>query len=144
MEDIAPVLQFLLSLRAAVSSGESIRCGAERFIEFGEPSMSEPVRELVSLQQRGKSCRECILAEPRLLRRASLEILLLGLSGHPVQQQLDRLIDEVKRASEQEIKRHVESLPLRALLPLLLLQFPAFLLLVFGPLIKRFLQELAQ
>lgn len=49
---------------------------------------------------------------------------------------------EVEAQLEMDIKVHVESLPLKMLLPLLLLLFPAFLILLFGPITRAFLSAI--
>ena len=75
-------------------------------------------------------------------RRALLLLLEQGLQGQSI---LDKLIDlerEIEVACEIEVKEDLEILPLKLLFPLLVLQFPAFLLLLVGPLTQKFLNAL--
>ncbi len=62
-----------------------------------------------------------------------------GMNGQPIQVQLEQLTQEVEAASLLEIDAHIASLPLKALLPVFLFQFPAFLLLIFGPVLSQLL-----
>ena len=45
-------------------------------------------------------------------------------------------------AIQSEIDQYVSDLPLRAMLPLLFFQFPAYLLLLLGPILLQFIKGL--
>lgn len=77
-------------------------------------------------------------------RREILHLVAQGVAGEPIHARLLELEEEIKRACDDEIERFVALLPVRALLPLLLIQFPAFLLLLFGPIIEEFTRSFSQ
>lgn len=69
-------------------------------------------------------------------------ILESGSRGASVLADWRELRKEVESQLELDIKGHVESLPLKMLMPLLLLLFPAFLVLLFGPITSAFLSAI--
>jgi hypothetical protein len=75
-------------------------------------------------------------------RRALVDLIATALSGQPILTHLEELKLELVNAIDLEIRGHIELLPIKMLVPLLLLQFPAFLVLLFGPLLSRLIQEL--
>ncbi|MEN0059151.1 MAG: hypothetical protein AAGB31_09985, partial [Bdellovibrio sp.] len=55
---------------------------------------------------------------------------------------LNRLEEEIIEACREEMAERLAQLPFILLVPLLLFQFPAFLLLLFGPLLNNFFHSL--
>ena len=55
---------------------------------------------------------------------------------------LRALETEVESKAEAELDAHVAALPFKVLLPLLLFQFPAYLLLLLGPLLRELQRQL--
>jgi len=75
--------------------------------------------------------------------REQLFLLLeAGKRGSSVLTEWRVLRREVEAQLEMDLKGHVESLPLKMLMPLLLLLFPAFLILLFGPIVRAFLSAI--
>ena len=52
------------------------------------------------------------------------------------------VVREVEAAAELELQAHVAQLPLKVLLPLLFFQFPAYLLLLLGPVLRELSRSL--
>jgi hypothetical protein len=77
-------------------------------------------------------------------RRELISLVGLGLSGAPVVAKLRELEVEIRWACQDELDLFIARLPLRALLPVLLIQFPAFLILLFGPILSEFTRSLSQ
>lgn len=77
-----------------------------------------------------------------LYRRSLLQILERGLRGEAVYSVLLQLETELVEACQEEISNKVARLPFILLIPLLLFQFPAFLMLLFGPLLQNFFHSL--
>lgn len=82
---------------------------------------------------------ETLSAEVGLYRERLFWLLESGYAGAPVLRELRALKSETIEQLELDLKNHVERLPLKMLLPLLLLMFPAFLILLFGPITTQFL-----
>lgn len=143
MEGLAPPLKCLIEVQAAIRNGEAIRAGLARYVQIAaaNDSFASSVRSFLIAWERGQSWRH-VLEGQSAQRRALLEVFAFGLSGQSVSSQLDALREEITKACDAEIKEHLEMLPLKMLAPLLLFQFPAFLLLMFGPLLRHLVQEL--
>lgn len=77
--------------------------------------------------------------ETGLYRERLFWLLESGYAGAPVLRELRALKSETLEQLELDLKNHVERLPLKMLLPLLLLMFPAFLILLFGPMMTQLL-----
>lgn len=76
-------------------------------------------------------------------QREQLFLLLeSGKRGASVLTEWRTLRREVEMQLEMDLKAHVESLPLKMLLPLLFFLFPAFLILLFGPITRAFLSAI--
>lgn len=146
MEGLAPPLKCLIEIQAAIQNGEPIQKGLQAYLraaETSDPFKSQLQRFLFAWDQ-GQDWRAVLLQTKSVYRRALLEVIATGLAGQPIQNHLDELRSELLEACDVEIKRHLELLPILMLGPLLLFQFPAFLLLLFGPLLTRLLHELAK
>jgi hypothetical protein len=144
MEGLAPVLRCLIEIQSSVQNGETVRAGLLKFSQFvtDRGEVAEDFRRLLFAWDQGGDWRLQIRRMKTPFRRSLAEITIMGLAGQSVLSHLEELRIEIERACEIEIKRHLDLLPLKMLVPLLLFQFPAFLLLLFGPLLSRLVQEL--
>ena len=70
-----------------------------------------------------------------------MQILLNGMEGSPVYESLKELASEMEMEFELQWKRHLETLPAKLSIPLLLFFFPAYMIMLFGPLLSKFLME---
>jgi hypothetical protein len=146
MEGLAPILKCLIEVQSSIQNGEPIRAGLSKFLQGAsarDETAIEMRRFLFSWEQ-GQDWRSTVRNMKTPQRRALAELLASGLRGQPILPLLEELKIEMERACEIEIKGHLESLPMRMLVPLLLFQFPAFLLLLFGPLLSRLVAELSR
>ena len=142
MENIAPPLICVLEIQSSLANGESIRSGFLKYTNSVHDSFSDLCRKFLFAWDRGQNWSDLIQNEPSSYRRILLELIASGMSGMSIQSQLKELQSEIERGMELEIKRHIELLPLKLMVPLLLFQFPAFLLLLFGPILNQLLKEL--
>jgi hypothetical protein len=143
MEGLAPPLKCAIELQAAIRNGESVRTGVHRFVGTAraDDEFATYLRGLLVAWERGLEWRSSLDTQSPQ-RRALVEIVANGIAGHAIASQLDAVRLEVERACEHEIREHLELLPLKMLVPLLLFQFPAFLLLMFGPLLRHLVEEM--
>ncbi len=144
MEALAPPMICLIELQAALSNGESIRTGFCKYISNSKDEFSDISRKFLFAWDNEQNWRRLAQGERSVYRRILLEVIASGLSGQSIQNQLKEIQTELERAMELEIKRNVELLPLKMMIPLLLFQFPAFLLLLFGPILNQLLKELGK
>lgn len=143
MEGLAPPLKCVLELQAAIRNGESVRAGVMRYVQSASvrDDFAACLRSMLVSWERGREWRSTFDGQSPQ-RHALAEIVASGLSGQSVASQLDAIRAEIERACDGEIREHLELLPLKMLAPLLLFQFPAFLLLMFGPLLRHLVEEL--
>jgi hypothetical protein len=144
MEGLAPPLKCLIEMQSALQNGETARAGLLRYSQGSQDEFAQGVRRFLFDWDQGRDWRQAIGNLKSAHRRSILELAACSLSGQSVQSQLMELRFEIEAACESEIKAHVDLLPIRMLLPLLLFLFPSYLLLLFGPLLTHFMREVAQ
>jgi hypothetical protein len=141
MEIIAPSLELLLEVRFGIEKGVGIKRVLDGYIQSQSHSdWSQKLGLWIKLQEMGRPT-QTLLAELPFARRQVLEVLEQGLRGETIYSQLCSLQEELMQATELEIDEFVVKLPLKSLIPLLFLQFPAFLLLLIGPFLTEFLSH---
>ena len=144
MENLAPPLSCVLELQSAAGNGESIRTGFLSYLSQFDDEFSRLGRKFLFAWDKGQNWQKLIQEEKSSYRRILLELIAAGLSGMSIQAQLKEVQIEIERGMELEIKKHIDLLPLKMMVPLLLFQFPAFLILLFGPILSQFLKELSK
>lgn len=141
MENIAPPLEMLLSVRWSLEKGDSVRAAVINYIEeISDPKWKEDVVLWWSLCNARAETQNVHARQKSLYRRTVLQILEQGLAGAPIYQQICQLEEETRQACEDEIEKYSSLLSIRALIPLLFFQFPAFFLLLLGPLLATVLE----
>jgi hypothetical protein len=141
MENIAPPLEMLLSIRWSLEKGDSVRVSVINYIdEISDLKWKEEVTLWWSVCNARASTQAIHARQKSLYRLTVLQILEQGLAGAPIYQQICQLEEETRLACEDEIEKYSALLSIRALIPLLFLQFPAFFLLLLGPLLATVLE----
>lgn len=142
MENIAPPLALLLRVKRSLEKGQPVRQGVLNYIRQGGDEFAGVVTQWLGLIHQGKETRDLVQSIPSLHRRVLLQILERGLCGEPVYNTLLQLENEFVEACQDELSDRIARLPFILLIPLLLFQFPAFLMLLFGPLLQNFFHSL--
>lgn len=138
MEDLAPPLRCVLELQWSLENGLSARVALLRYIESFDDDWTRQLKLWLVLRDQGQLSADFwqMIKSPH--RRAMIEILESGLQGQPVRTRLDEIRVEVQRACDDQLQRHLARLPFLGLIPLMLFQFPAFLILLLFPLLQEF------
>jgi hypothetical protein len=143
MESLAPPLANLLHVRWEMENGVSFREAFRRCLRIADhDDFSNFLREWSVQKAHDQSTRQL---SSRLLspyRRALIDLFERGWDGEPVLEPLQELETEIHNACIDELDRFVATLPFRALIPLLFLQLPAYLLLLLGPIFSELLRGL--
>jgi hypothetical protein len=142
MENIAPPLRFLLVIKRNLEKGQSPRQGVLNYLKKEPDAFTEIVAKWYSLVQQGLSTAEIFKLCPSLHRRVLLQLVERGIKGESIYPALCQLENEICEACHEEIANKLARLPFLLLVPLLLMQFPAILLLLFGPLLQNFFHSL--
>lgn len=139
MEGLAPPLELLIVVKSSLECGESVRTGVSKYIGSNKSDFAQTVsRWLFAFDQNGKH-QEILRSIPSSHRQATLRVLEQGLMGQSIMPTLVELEKEIDYACKREIEEFIALLPIKLLVPLLLFQFPAYLILLLGPLLKNFL-----
>lgn len=142
MDHIAPPLQLVAYIKRSVEVGSSVRSGVLAFIHTERSCFAKDVSKWISLTDQGLETTQILQKQRSQYRRSVLELLERGLRGESIYVYLCQLEQEIIEACQDEISRKLSKLPFLLLGPLLLMQFPAFLLLLFGPLLENFFHSL--
>ena len=142
MEGLAPTLQLCLEVRMLVERGESIYVGINKILPDLQPKLrSEIMRIILQFDQGGEVQLNCLPISA--YRRELYRIILAGFAGEPVALRLKEIEIEIQSACELEMDEFLSALPMRAMMPVLLIQFPAFLILMFGPVVQEITRSFA-
>lgn len=136
MENLAPPLLLVVNLKREMERGRSIREALARYLNETDDEFARTVAAWNVRIEQGMDFPYSSVKS--LSRRALLMLLERGLKGEPVFQHLQRLESEIIENCQDEIQQKLQKLPFILMLPLLLLQFPAFLILLFGPFLENF------
>lgn len=142
MEDLSFLLKLCLHVRVSIEGGEALRVSLLRFSEIEHTLRHLKLKEWLAYfdQTGGESCAEIFFKNH--LIRSFLEILEQGLSGHAIYERIGVLEEEFIETCEEEFQKELDKLPYILMIPLLLFMFPAYLLLLMGPILNLFLKEL--
>lgn len=107
------------------------------YLEAANSPFSQNVREWWALKNQGRPTSDCAKKFTTHYQLALLELVERGCAGQPTLDHLLGLECEVESAALAELEAHLATLPFKVLIPLLVFQFPAYLLLLLGPLLRE-------
>lgn len=134
MENIAAPLLLILFIRRQLERGQSVRSGLEIFIAQSQSDWTLEVQMWLMRRDQGNLNPESFQhLTPQ--RQILLNVIDRGLEGQSVLALLNQLQEEFVEQCESQIQRHIQSLPFKLMIPLFVFIFPAFLILLIGPLL---------
>lgn len=138
MESLSPSLKCLYSIKRCLAQGLSLFEALKQFVEQCDSPFSVSLMIWLNYFESNNlenfpDQRWSSNYQPMLI-----ESFRMGLTGCPIEERIDQLILEVEAAHRLEVDEFITLLPLKALMPVFLFQFPAFLLLIFGPVLSEF------
>ncbi len=137
MAHIVPSLSFLIEFKSLLEQGRSVQDCLALLTE----NPKDEFRQKVFLWWSYEKIKTTNPVEFKTLYQKSLfEVLRQGLKGAPIYSHLILLQTEMTQEFDRQWKAYLESLPLRLSFPLLLFFFPAYVILLFGPLTTQFLK----
>ncbi len=139
MAHIVPSISFLKTFRSALEGGVSVASALDEAIGAEKTSFSVQVYLwYCDFQKQGLSGAELFHTH---YQKSFMDIVANGLSGAPVYEHLKLLEVAMEAEFERQWKAYLSTLPSKLSIPLLLFFFPAYVILLFGPLITQFLNE---
>lgn len=142
MVDINPLIHVISHIKMGLKSNRSMRTILrDYFSEEKSNSYSEILEEIILKVELGK---ESGLESFQLneYRYALTTLILRGLKGDSIWDALIELEKEVLAAVTTELEEFNGALPVKLLLPMILIIFPALILLTVGPVIVELLHSL--
>ena len=141
MAHIVPSIEFVSGVKYGMQNGQSLTQSLERQLGRSKDRFHwEMARWFAAYKSGHRYHREF----PSIYQQSLVSILEEGLRGAPIVHALDELEAEMLFEFETQWKAYVERLPTILSIPLLLLFFPAYIVLLFGPLINSFLAGVGQ
>ncbi|MCZ0933202.1 MAG: hypothetical protein OXJ52_08630 [Oligoflexia bacterium] len=138
---LAPPLQAVLEIRLLIENGNSVSQAIRLYSQRnGEEDLAKELGVWLFAQSAGKKYENKIF--DTFYRKRLLEILNQGLKGEAVLSSLSDLEEDLIFISNEDLEQHIQKLPLISLIPLMLFEFPAFFLLLAGPLLLNLLYAL--
>jgi hypothetical protein len=143
MEHLSPALTVLLQIRWEMENGSSLRESVQTYLrQCSDGEFDRTLREWSVRKSHGQSARCCLESTRSPYRRALLDLFERGWAGEPVLKAFEALEKEIELACDAELDHFVLSLPFRAMLPLLFLHLPAYLMLLLGPILSDLTRSL--
>jgi hypothetical protein len=148
MDGLNPALRLLLTVKTSMERGESVRQGlmkslhrpAQPYTHSNTDEFSALVSAWFARHEQGISASTVRAKIKSPYRRNLLDLIERGLKGEPILQPLRNLEIEMIQACHEELERRILMLPMKALIPLLFLQFPALAILFLCPFLSRLSQ----
>ena len=141
MVSLAPPLKAVLEIRLLIENGHSV---VQSIQIYAQSQLGDTFAKELGLwlfaQTNGKNYENKIFKT--FYRKQLLEILKSGLKGSAILPALADLEQHLIFISYENLEEHIQKLPLISLIPLMLFQFPAFFLLLVGPLLFHLLSVL--
>ncbi len=136
MESISPLLSLVLSVKFGFQNGLSLRQSLQVYLSKDSDSKwrSLVLSWLRSIELQGKGPT---FEQYDHLTRITFETLVRGMNHQPIIETLDQLEEEIVIRDQIYLQRQIAILPIKSLIPLLLLQVPALMILVFVPLLNK-------
>lgn len=144
MEDLAPAHHFVLILIEDLRGGLHVRSSLQRYLSAHHHDFSRILLNWRTHLEKGtlESFHEQLRESKATIYQETLFTLLLAhTQGASILEPLESLEQEMRQESRQQMEAHLGKLPFQLLVPLLLFQFPAFLILILGPLLSQMLKE---
>lgn len=141
MEDLSFLLKLCLHVRVSIEGGEALRVSLFRFAEMKETFLNFKLKNWITHfdQTGGENCAETLFTHHQT--QIFLEILFQGLNGHSIYERVKAMEEEFIEVCKDEFQRELDKLPYILMIPLLLFMFPAYMLLLIGPILNLFIKE---
>lgn len=141
MEDLTPpVLAAVREVRWRLSSGKSMKESLLFFLGNSSTPFTRRLREWWALKNQGLAPAEDIFTSH--FQKAFINLIERGCAGQPTLEHLQALENEIESAAQAELELFLATLPFKILIPMLIFQFPAYLLLLLGPVLRELTHQM--
>lgn len=141
MVSLASPLQATLEIRLHIENGQSVSQAIKTYIQSApEDPFAKELGLWLFAEETGGSFNTKTLKSVH--RKHLMDILKRGLRGEPVLEILEDYEKDLVEICKEDLDKHLQKLPFIALIPLLLFELPALLILLIGPLLLNLLSAL--
>lgn len=140
MEYIAPPLRCILEIKVSIRSGSSVKMSLQDYLNTHNNTFSKDLNIWFAAALKDNTYLK--LKWPSYYSKSLVDILYRGLQGEPILKSLDELEEELKEECKARVDKYMQKLAILSLFPLLFLQFPAFMILLFGPIFSNVVEQL--
>ena len=138
---LAPPLRAVLEIRLQIENGVSVSQAIKLYTQRNtEDIFAKELAYWLFSKETGKNYSSEIFNKP--YRKHLIELLKRGLNGEPILEALCDFEEDLAFAVHEDLEQYLQKLPFITLIPLLLFEFPAFFLLLAGPLVLDLLSAL--
>lgn len=137
MGDIVPSIALINEVKLILEQGQSVRSALDQVCAHPKTSFQQKMYVWWSYES---VHHDNPIRFTSIYQQNFIEIIRVGIAGGAIHSQLSLLLNEMKEEFERQWKAYLESLPLKLSFPLLLCFFPAYVTLLFGPLLQQFLK----
>lgn len=130
-----PLITAIREIRWHLMAGRSLKESLLNYLSQYHDELSVRINELWSLKMQGQVIGDNLFKSH--YAQALWDLIERGYQGQPILEPLMHLEEDVDTAARFDLDMHVATLPFKALVPLLLFQFPAFVVLLIGPLLRE-------
>ncbi len=135
MAHIVPSISYVKNFRRIIERGVSVSRASQLTLEIEKSPLASQI--YLWMTHFNESQGEMVWRPKTHYQLSLREILRTGLQGGPIYEPLLQLEEEMVMEFEVQWKAYLESLPMRLTIPMLLLFFPAYVVLLFGPLVTK-------
>jgi hypothetical protein len=132
-------LRALMAIRLEMKMGKSVSSSIRSVVSLGENFFLKALRTWFARVEAGQNSDKVLNSIPELNKTAARRCLVLalerGLKGAPIDQSLSELEEDFFVSAKNSYERHLQVLPMKLLIPLLLFIMPGVMLLLVGPLL---------
>ncbi len=143
MESLTILLYFVIELQNSLENGENLNRALKKYTLKHQNEFSIWIKVWLFNKKNGISNtnHENLLKNPH--KKAVVYILERGIEGLSILSTLKSIQIEVEEELELEINKHISSLPFKLLIPIFIFQFPAYMVLLLGPILSNLTRSLS-
>lgn len=140
MEHLPWPLEVVMFVRSYLTEGKSVRMAIEDYLKSQPPQRCPELRNWYLAVQNAASESALARLPENLYQRNLLFILTKGLRGDSISSSLSELEKEFLEVCDEDLERFASRLPSLLMVVTAVLIFPAFMLLILGPIVSDMLR----
>jgi hypothetical protein len=142
MEKLAPSLECAIEVKYFIESGVGLGRSLETYIKGSNSYFSKWLEIWLINKKRGLSNENHMLLLKSPYQKSLVFCFEQGIKGISILAQLELLQIEIEEACNTEVEQFISLLPFKMMIPVFIFQFPAYLILLLGPILTDLTRSL--